>query len=41
MYGRRRQRARVEDLEEYLSDLEEEIAAVRTELEELRRPEEE
>lgn len=31
-----RRRARVEDLEEYLGDLEEEVAAVRTELEEMK-----
>ena len=36
--GRRgRRRARAEDLEEYLAELEDEIAAVRVELQELRR----
>jgi hypothetical protein len=34
--GPRRRRARVEDLEDYLGDLEDEVAAVRAELEELK-----
>ncbi|MDA8311305.1 MAG: hypothetical protein M0Z46_11980 [Actinomycetota bacterium] len=34
--GARRRRARVEDLEEYLGDLEDEVASVRAELEELK-----
>ena len=37
MQGPRRRRIRTEELEEYLSDLEEEIAAVKAELEELRK----
>lgn len=34
--GPRRRRARAEDLEEYLGDLEDEVAAVRAELEEMK-----
>lgn len=35
--GPRRRRSRIEDLEEYLGDLQEEMAAVRAELEEMKR----
>jgi len=35
--GPRRRRARAEELEDYLSDLEEQVAAARAELEELRK----
>ncbi len=36
--GTRRRRARAEDLEEYLGDLEDEVAQVKAELEELKGP---